>query len=199
MKVYESPGEPSQLDTQVAEFAATLDEVGASYAVTGGYVAHLFGGGVPRRVEFVVARLKRDDFYLLWKKLDRTHDAKDAPTPESGYDEILLTAAPLAFKRRGEDATEFAIEFDHSLVLRLTLRDHVAALKAGMRPLPMAPVELQVALDVSIGGPTRERAARALYAGLRTAMDGQLLRRHLDRLGVSQKAFEEAVGEERPG
>jgi hypothetical protein len=186
-----------RLDHEVAEFAAILQEVGATYAVSGAYIAHVFGAAAPRRTDFVVGRLKRGDFHLLWKKLCIEHDAKDAPTEESGYEEILMTAGTLTFTRRNAEKAEFSVEFDHSLVLRLTLRDHDIVERDGLPPLRVAPLELQIALDVSVGGPTRDKAARSLYAATKREIDLSLLRRHLDRLGVSQKSFVEVVGEEQ--
>ncbi|MBI4393990.1 MAG: hypothetical protein HY556_09385 [Euryarchaeota archaeon] len=196
MKHYKALRAPTRLDREVQEFAGILDLVGADYAVSGAYVASLFGAAAPRRTDFVVGRLKRGDFHLLWKKLSVEHDAKDAPTEESGYDEILMTGGTLTFTRRDAEKTEFGVEFDHSLVLRLTLRDHDTVERDGLPPLRVAPLELQIALDVSVGGPTREKAARSLYAATRREIDLSLLRRHLDRLGVSQKSFVEVVGED---
>lgn len=183
---------PSKLDEMAMYFSKKLRNCGIEHVFVSGYVSILFGRNrASEDIDIIIERISMEKFLTFWNSLDRM-ECIITSEPEEAY-EYLKESIAVRFSWIGKIIPNIEMKFSSNYVHRKALNEKITVVLNGV-PIPISPLELQIAYKLFLGSEKDIEDARFLFDLFRDNMDLQKLIVLMKSLKVDEKKSKEYLG-----
>jgi hypothetical protein len=175
--------EETPYDTFTREFLATLPP-GQPAVVVSGYVALAFGRNrMTEDIDLLLERMPAPAFHQWWESIQDRFECLATARWETAFHEYLQDGLAVRFARRGTLEPNMEMKWVKNDLDRYSLA-HRVTVDINGHPIPLAPLELQIAYKLDMGSEKDVEDARHLLIVLDQKLNRADLQSFLVKLNV---------------
>ncbi len=181
--------ELSNLDKLVLKFVKILEQQKIDYVLVSGYVAILFGRSRNTEdIDMFIEEMGFEQFEKLWNSLyENGFECINVLNPKDAYFEYLKNETAIRFALKGTFIWNFEVKFPKTKYNIYSLKHKVIVLLNGEQ-MNTSEMELQIAFKLYLGSEKDFEDARHLYKVFSKYLDVELMKKHIQEIGVQKEA-----------